>query len=201
MELLLPLAFVALLVAVVFRVMFRSRGRAPIQRPTLGFLNLGGDEFSQLVDADRGALAPVFSDIKTGTGYQIPSCDILFIYANVAPDGSVGLGANLTVRHLAEKAGASIAVVASGNSSENIVAATKLAGPKRANLVWTLDRNGEAFSRFFTKLFTYMKKGKSMPAAWVTISPQVPNHLQQDPALPVMICHLEAGQVRFQRVS
>ena len=135
MELLLPLAFVAFLVAVVFRVMFRSRGRAPIQRPTLGFLNLGGDEFSQLVDADRGALAPVFSDIKTGTGYQIPSCDILFIYANVAPDGSVGLGANLTVRHLAEKAGASIAVVASGNSSENIVAATKLAGPKRANLV------------------------------------------------------------------
>jgi hypothetical protein len=98
MEVLFPLAFVAFLVAVVFRIMLRSRGQAPIKSPTLGFLNLAGDEFLPLIDTDRAALAPIFSEVKTGAGYQIPNCDILFIYANVTPDGSVGLGVNLTVR-------------------------------------------------------------------------------------------------------
>jgi hypothetical protein len=201
MEVLFPLAFVAFLVAVVFWIMFRSRGQIPIKHPTLGFLNLGGDEFSPLIDADRAALAPIFAEIKIAVGYQIPNCDILFIYANVTPDGSVGLSANLTVRHLAEKAGATITVVASDNSSENVLAAAKLVGPKQANLVWTLDRKGEAFCRFFVELFTQMKKGKSMPAAWVAISPQVPSRLQEDKNLPEMICNLEAGQVRFQRAG
>jgi hypothetical protein len=200
-ELFLPLAFVAFLVAVVFWIMFRSRGRASIKNPTLGFLNLGGEEFTELIDADRAALAPIFSEVTTGAGYQIPNCDILFIYANVTPDGSAGLGANLTVRHLAERAGAAITVVASGNSSENLLAAARLVGPKQANLVWTLDRKGEAFCRFFVELFTQMKKGKSMPAAWVAISPQVPSRLQEDKNLPEMICNLEAGQVKFQRTG
>ena len=201
MELFLPLAFVAFLVAVVFWLMFRSRGQAPINSPSVGFLNLGGEEFSQLVDRDTAALTPIFSLVKTGTGYQIPHCDILFIYANVTPDGSVGLGADLTVRHLAERAGAAIAVVASSNPSANILAAAQLVGPKRANLVWTLDRKGEAFSRFFVELFTRMKTGRSMPAAWASISPQVPSRLQQNQNLPEMICNLEAGQVRFQRAG
>ena len=201
MEVLFPLAFVAFLVAVVFRIMLRSRGQAPIKSPTLGFLNLGGDEFSPLIDADRAALAPIFSEVKTGAGYQIPNCDILFIYANVTPDGLAGLGANSTVRHLAERAGAAITVVASDNSSENLLAAARLAGPKQANLVWTLDRKGEAFPRFFVELFTHMKKGKSMPAAWVALSPQGPSRVQEGKNLPEMICNLEAGQVRFQRTG
>jgi hypothetical protein len=198
-EVLFPLAIVALLVAVVFWIMFRSRGQAPIKSPTLGFLNLGGDEFSPLIDRDTAALTPIFSEVKIGTGYQIPNCDILFVYANVTPDGSVGLGADLTVRHLAERAGAAITVVASSNPSANILAAAQLTGPKRANLVWTLDRKGEAFSRFFVELFTRMKKGRSMPVAWALISPQVPRRQQQDRDLPETICQLEAGQVRFQR--
>jgi hypothetical protein len=200
MELFLPLTFVAFLVAAVFWLMFRSRGQAPIKNPSLGFLNLGGEEFSQLIDADTAALAPIFSEI-TGAGYQISHCDILFIYANVTPDGSLGLGDNLTVRHLAERAGAAITVVASSNPSANLLAAARQAGPKQANLVWTLDRKGEAFPRFFVELFTHMKKGRSMPAAWVAISPQVPSRVQQDQNLPDMICNLEAGQVRFQRAG
>jgi hypothetical protein len=180
--------------------MFRSRGQTVIKSPTLGFLNLGGEEFSQLIDRDTAALMPIFSEVKTGTGYQIPNCHILFIYTNVTPDGLVGLGENLTVRHLAERAGAAITVVASSNSSENILAAARLDGPKQSNLVWTLDRKGEAFPQFFVELFTCMKKGKAMPAAWVAISPQVPNHAQQDQNHPEMICNLEAGQVKFQNV-
>ena len=201
MELLLPLGFVAFLIAVVFWIMFRSRGPAPIKNPTLGFLNLGGDEFSPLIDADRSALAAIFPEVKTGAGYQIPTCDILFIYANVTPDGSVGLGTNWTVRHLAERAGAAITVVASSNPSDNLLAAARLAGPKQANLVWTLDRKGDAFPRFFAELFAHMKKGRSMPMAWVAISPQMPRRAEQDQNLPEMICNLEAGQVRFQRAG
>jgi hypothetical protein len=180
--------------------MFRSRGQVFIKSLTLGFLNLGGEEFSPLIDGDRAALATIFSEVKNGAGYQVPNCDILFIYANVTSDGSIGLGTNSTVRHLAQKAGATITVVASSNPSANLLAAARLAGPKQANLVWTLDRKGEAFSRFFVELFTRMKKGRSMPVAWAAISPQVPSRKQQDLDLPETICQLEAGQVRFQRV-
>jgi hypothetical protein len=116
--------------------------------------------------------------------------------SDVAPDGSLGLGGNITLRHLAERAGALIAVLASNNSSEQTVAATKFPGPKRANLVWTIDRKGEAFSRFFKELFTRMKAGTTMPRAWVAISPQYRHDAHHD--LPVTVCQLEAGQVRFR---
>jgi hypothetical protein len=72
----------------------------------------------------------------------------LFIYANVGADGSIGLGAGVTIRHLAEEAGAEIAVLASNNPTENTVTASQLPGPKKANLIWTLDRKVDAFGRF-----------------------------------------------------
>jgi hypothetical protein len=102
---------------------------------------------------------------------------------------------------LAERARAAIVVVASSNPSANVVAAAQLAGPKQANIVWTLDRKGEAFARFFVELFTLMQKGRSMPVAWAWIAPQVPKRLQKDRELPETICQLEAGQVRFQRAG
>jgi hypothetical protein len=72
MEGLFPLAFVAFLVAVVFRIMLRSRAQVSIKFPTLGFLNLGGDEFLPLIDTDRAALAPIFSEVKTGQVIKFP---------------------------------------------------------------------------------------------------------------------------------
>ena len=74
---------------------------------------------------------------------------MLFIYANVGVDGSIGLGAGVTIRHLAENAGVVIAVLASDNPAENIVTASRLPRPKKANLIWTLDRKGVAFGGFF----------------------------------------------------
>jgi hypothetical protein len=174
---------------------FRGR-KLGIIEPTIGFLNVGGDSFVPLVEQDRTALGPLFSKIEMATGYQIPKCSVLFIYADVAPDGSLGLGGSITLRHLAERAGALIAVLASNNSAEQTVAATKFPGPKRANLVWTIDRKGEAFSRFFKELFTRMKAGTTMPRAWVAISPQYPSGAHHD--IPVTVCQLEAGQVRFR---
>jgi hypothetical protein len=129
-------------------------------------------------------------------GYQIPKCNVLFIYADIAPDGSVGLGVDATIRHLAERAGALVAVLASNNPSDHLDAASKLPGPKRANLVWTIDRKGSTFSRFFKELFTRMKTGATMPQAWVALSPQHQHNAHHD--LPETFCQLEAGQVRFK---
>ena len=42
-----------------------------------------------------------------------------------------------------------------------------------------------------------MNAGKSMPMAWVAISPQYKSETPRD--LPETICQLEAGQVRFRR--
>jgi hypothetical protein len=82
------------------------------------------------------------------------------------------------------------------NPSGASLAAANLPGPKRANLVWTLDRKGGAFPRFFKELFTKMKAGRAMPMAWNAIAPQYGSAKHDD--LPETICQLEAGQVRFR---
>jgi hypothetical protein len=174
---------------------FRGRNQG-IADPTLGFLNLGGDVFAPLIAQDRTALSPIFTKIETGTGYQIPKCNVLFVYTDIASDRTLGLGKEVTIRHLADRAGASIVVLASNNPAERGTNASKLPGPKRANLVWTLDRRGETFPRFFKELFTRMKAGKSMPMAWVAISPQHESEAHLD--LPETICQMKAGQVRFR---
>ena len=195
MEMLVVYLIMGALMAYALYLTFRGRNLGVVN-PTLGFLNVGGDGFIPLIEEDRTALSPLFSNVETAAGYQIPKCSVLFIYADVAPDGSIGLGSNLTIRHLAERAGASIAVLASNNSSEHTIAASKLPGPKRANLVWTLDRRGESFARFFKDLFSRMKDGKPMPAAWIAVAPQYRSKVHRD--LPETLCQMEAGQVRFR---
>jgi len=174
---------------------FRGRSSGVVD-PTLGFLNVGGEGLTPLVEEDRAVLSPLFSKIESGAGYQVPKCDVLFMYADVSPDGSFGLGSDVTLRHVAERAGAKIAVLASNNDLKHIIAASRLPGPKRANLVWTFDRRGSAFASFFKELFTRMKSGKPMPSAWVAISPQYKTEFHGD--LPETMCQLEAGQVRFR---
>jgi hypothetical protein len=194
MEIFFIYLFMGSLAAYALYLTFRQRNRA-ITDPTLGFLNLGGDAFTSLLAEDRAALGPLFSKVETGTGYQISRCDVLFVYCDIAADGSLGLGKEITLRHVADRAGASIVVLASNNSAEHGIAASKLPGPKRANLVWTLNRRGDSFPRFFKELFSRMKTGKSMPMAWVAISPQHRSEAHQD--LPETICQMEGGQVRF----
>jgi hypothetical protein len=196
METLLIYLFMGSLAAYALYLTFRGRGQA-IADPTLGSLNLGGESFAPLAAEDRAAIAPLFSKVENGTGHPIPKCDVLFIYADIAANGSLGLGGELTIRHVADKAGASIVILASNNHSEESIAASKLPGPKRANLVLTLNRRGESFPRFFKELFIRMKAGKSMPMAWNALAPQYKSKEHEN--LPETICLLEAGQVRFRR--
>jgi hypothetical protein len=195
MEIFFIYLFIGSLAVYALYLIFRGRRQA-IADPILGFLSLGGELFAPLIAEDRTALSPLFSKLETGTGHQIPKCDVLFVYADIAFDGSLGLGKDVTIRHLADKAGASIVVLASNNLAENCTTASKLPGPKRANVVWTLDRRGDSFPRFFKELFTRMKAGKSMPMAWVAVAPQFESEIHGD--LPKTICQMEAGQVRFR---
>lgn len=195
METLLIYLFMGSLAVYALYLTFRGRGQA-IADPILGFLNLGGEPFAPLVAQDRAALSSLFSKVETGTGHPIPKCNVLFVYAEIAADGSVGLGQEITIRHVADKAGASVVVLASNNRAEDSITASKLPGPKRANLVWTLNRRGDSFPRFFGELFTRMKAGKSMPMAWNAIAPQYKSEKHAD--LPETICQMEAGQVRFR---
>jgi hypothetical protein len=151
---------------------FWNSGRVRIRNPKLGVWNLAGEEFAALVNEDRAAFGSLFDEIIVSGDGKVPQCDALFVYARLEPDGSLRDVAEPTIRHAAARAHCSIVVSASNNPSDRVVAASKLRGPKEASLVLTLDRNGEGFSRFFKELFTLMKSGKTMPAAWVKIAPQ-----------------------------
>lgn len=150
---------------------FWNSGRVCIRNPKLGVLTLGGEEFAAIVNEDRAAFGSLFEEIIVSGDGKVPQCDVLFLYARLKPDGSLGAG-EPTIRHAAARAHCSIVVLASNNLSERVVAASKLQGPKGASLVLTLNRNGEGFSRFFKELFRLMKSGKTLPAAWVKIAPQ-----------------------------
>ena len=151
---------------------FRTSGRVRIARPKLGLLNLGDADFTAILNEDRAALGSFFEDVVVSTDGRIPRCDVLFVYASIAPDGSVVNSPQSSVRQLAAGAGASLLVVASSNPGEHVVATVKNPGPRNASLVLTIDRKGDGFCRFFQKIFTLMKAGKTMPMAWAKVAPQ-----------------------------
>jgi hypothetical protein len=167
---------------------FWNSGRVRIRHPKLGLLNLGGEEFAALLNEDRAAFGSLFDDVVISAAGSVPRCDVLFVYAQLQPDGSLSGGAQPTIRHAAADAHCAVVVSASNNPSDRVVAGSKLPGPKQASLVLTLDRNRDGFARFFKELFTLMKSGKTMPMAWVTIAPQsksvMPQYIPETIFLP-----------------
>jgi len=102
----------------------------------------------------------------------------------------------LGLREIIRDSGAAVVVVASPNSGESYNAAAKEKPYGSANLVMTLDRKGDAFGRFFQKLFGEMKRGKSMPIAWVKLAPQGPHSVHTDVPDTIFLCEL--GQLAFR---
>jgi hypothetical protein len=186
-----------LIVAVAVFVGRRSRRRPLLIRsPRLGFLNLKGESAEQLITADMDALTPVLGSPVRGST-SAPFCDVLFIYCDVASDGRIGNFPG-TLRDLIQVQRAPLVVVASENSGEAYISTTKGQKHGRANLVMTLSRRGEAFPAFFARLFTDMKRGVSMPVAWVKLAPQGP--VKEHENLPSAIFACEAGQMVFGKV-
>ena len=186
---------VAVLIAAGIFFVARSRRRRPlvIHSPRFGILNLKGEAAEQLIAADVDALMPVLGNPVRGSTSS-PFCDVLFIYCDIAADGRISNFPG-TLRDLIQTLRAPLVVVASENSGDAYKSTTKGQRNGRANLVMTLSRRGNAFPAFFARLFTDMKRGVSMPVAWVKLAPQGP--VKEHENLPSTIFACEAGQMVF----
>ncbi len=86
--------------------------------------------------------------------------------------------------------------IASDNPGDGYIHGFNTKGA-RLNLVMTLKRNGEKFPRFLDALLFEMNSGKSMPGAWVALSPQNPR-IRHDSPDAIFIAG--RGQVRFSSI-
>lgn len=169
-----------------------------INNPTIGFLNLTGDEGERLAKHDFVELSSEFEKVREIESGKIPKCDVLILYCALDPRGKI-LGQSYSLRDVLRAAGARIAVIASDiphsivTSSEfNRFLQSKNDWP--ANVIITLNRNGEAFGRFFKNLFSEMHAGTTMPKAWVKLAPQGPVSNADHPGTVAL---LEAGHIAF----
>jgi len=185
---------VLIVAGIVFAARTRRRRPLVIHSPRLGILNLKGETAEQLIAADVDALTPVLGSPVRGSASS-PFCDVLFVYCDIAPDGRIRNFPG-TLRDLIQTLRAPLVVVASENSGDAYISSTKGQRHGYANLVMTVSRRGGAFPPFFARLFTDMKRGVSMPVAWVKLAPQGP--FKEHGNLPSTIFACEAGQMVFR---
>jgi hypothetical protein len=169
-----------------------------IPNPSLVFANLAGNTGKRLMDQDRKSLEDLFRGRIFFADRTLPRCNVLFLYCALEASGRVS-GASFTFRDLIKGAGAHIAVIASEIqpallSNAEFGKALQTKTDWRANIVVTLNRNGEHFGTFFRRLFSDMHAGTTMPMAWTKLAPQGP-HQPRD--IPGTICLMEAGHIAF----
>ncbi len=142
------------------------------KNPTVGFVNIGGIKYAELLREDHAALKYFFSKSVFSEG-DAPRCDVLFLYTELFADGCVA-GPEDNLRDLATRANARLLVLASSSPYEHVQAAVKKEGPRDAGIVVTINRNGVAFPNFFSRLFRLMREGKTITHAWTELTPQIP---------------------------
>jgi hypothetical protein len=174
-----------------------------ISEPKIVFLNLAGARYATIAAEDQAAFGGLFDGHAEAANASVPTCDVLFLYADIEPSGKI-VGQPWLVREAIRDSGAKIAVIASPVPKE-IMSGQQWAIQKSAfaresypavDLVITLDRNGENFARFFKSIFQMMRTGQSMPMAWVQLAPQGP---VQPKDIPGTVFLMEAGQVWFAK--
>ena len=149
-----------------------------ISNPSLAFVNLAGNEGKDLMEKDRAALEDIFRDNIQIADRTLPRCNVLFLYCALEVSGRIA-GASFNYRDLIKGAGAHIAVLASGIpsvllSNPEFIKSLPSGPDWPANIVITLNRNGEHFGRFFHQLFALMQQGTSMLMAWVQLASGAP---------------------------
>lgn len=166
-----------------------------IGNPRVGVLNLKGADVDSVLTGDIEFLERHFPDVRRCDRTD-GRCDLLFVYADIAEDGTLGVD-RLALRSLIKESGAKILVVATPNPSEAYIRAAQVGPPVRANFVLTLDRKGEAFRRFLDAVFSSMRRGVPMPVAWAEARS---NERGRDaPDEPDTIFACELGSVRFRK--
>jgi hypothetical protein len=131
-----------------------------------------------------------------GKGY-----DVVHLFCDALPDGNItdSRGAKIAGTSLIQSccnSDVKLLWVASENKPEAYIRGFKAAG-KRLNLVMTINRNGSKFLPFLEKLLSRMSAGETMPAAWVSVSPQGPNDPRQQDS-PACIFSAGRGGVRLR---
>lgn len=138
--------------------------------------NFLGAPGQSLIEQDATALTPILGNPTRTTG-DVPPCDILFVYANIRPDGSLENSAR-GLPELMQDSASRIVIVASDNGLKGYVSDDDIKGYVRAahrphahvNLVMTFDRRGEGFATFFVELFSRMRRGVPMTVAWAQLA-------------------------------
>lgn len=174
----------------------RTGNRSTVIPLTVGFANLSGDDLVPLLTEDAAAISPMFKNTNIAPVTRFPSCEILFLYAHLRQDGTLaGIDVPAGLRQVAQLTSATLVVLASPNPSDAAQKSAALPGQKSANLVLTLNRNGDGFSRFFRTLFERMEVGTSLLHAWVELAPQHPSAMPN--FAPATLLLAEAGDIRF----
>ena len=106
-----------------------------ITGPTLGILNLDGEDPTTAVEADLRAFGQLFSRVTERTEAP-PPCDVLLIYCHVDLDGRLR-NTNRSLREIIRDSGARIVVVASENEANAYIKAGHVEAYGRANVVMT----------------------------------------------------------------
>jgi len=166
-------------------------GKIPL---TVGFANLSSADLAPFLSDDHAVVSELFERTNIAAGRQIPATRILFLYARFAASGALEGSPTIGVRQIAEGSGCRILVVASPIPQDTIQNVMSFSGPKTANLVFTLDRKGPAFARFFRALFERMRDGENMLQAWVELAPQGPVQPNDNPELVLLP---EGGGIAF----
>ncbi len=174
----------------------RVTAKSPLvlKSPKIGFLNLLGSNGQSFVEQDKAAFGPIFQALEV-SDTATPQCDVPLIYAQAGSDGRI-IGSEDGLRGLIRKASAVIAILASPNEPNHLIAAGKPTGYGQANLVLTMNRKGPAFARFFSELFGKMYRGTTMPMAWVELAPQNPRDRHEN--CPETIFLAEVSHIVFQ---
>jgi hypothetical protein len=123
----------------------------------------------------------VFEDIRALMETIAKGYDVVHLFCDVSPDGSIvdGRGIRTAGAILVQTccdADVKLLWVASENKPEGYIKGFKAA---RLNVVMTIDRKGSRFAPFLEKLLSKMSAGETMPVAWASISPQIPNDPRQ----------------------
>lgn len=195
----LNLLFVIGLFAVLigFGVWNRRRNRVVVRNPRVLVLDLDTD--AALAAADAAEYRQQFASVTEGVDLGALSAgtyDIVHVVARVG-DGRVGRHAVADFLHAVSAAGPKLLILAANNSGDAYVAAFRDIASMPFNVAMAIERDGATFWRFIHRLFDLMFHGRTLPAAWAELAPQIPGHAHPD--VPSMICRMGGGQLVFAK--
>lgn len=161
----------------------------------VGFANLGGEVWREMAERDAAELGPLFERSRMVAGH-VAVAEILFVYAAILEDGALEGTSGAGLRQIVDLTGAKLVILASPNPAERVHSAASLPGQgegRAANLVFTIDRNGDAFPAFFRDLFALMRDCGDMPAAWAQLEDRLAASGQGDAPQVLLIAEGETA--------